>query len=137
MSDDNSERHTKYGADPRLRHAETADLPLLSGHAHDQWDRRMPGEAISAEAALERASRREEIARHPHWLGEDQTDDPPVAVWLYRAVTVSGRVYTAVFLEEESPRGVISTVLRPARMSHEPMAAYLHAAAREGGTNRE
>lgn len=122
MSDD--PRHSKYGLTPRLDHAEDEDLPVLSGHAHDQWDERMPADAVSAETALERAYPDRDIVMHGHWA---QEGEPPDAIWLYRGQVESGRAYTAAFIERS---GGVTTVLRPSLMQHRPMAVYLREKAR-------
>lgn len=123
----------KYGTAP-LDHAEETGLPVLSGHAHDMWDGRMPAEAVAAETALAEATRLTEIAEHGHWRKAGKTATLPDAIWVYRGVIDAGdeaRAYTAAFVEEND---TITTTLRASTMTHRPMAAYLRVAARlEGG----
>lgn len=129
MSDQTSSRKTagtKYSVNARLAHAEETDLPVLTDHAHDKWDDRMPAEAVSAETALEEADRLTDLATHGHWRAAGEDQRIPEAVWVYRGI-LDQRAYTAAFIERG---GAITTVLRASEMAHRPMAAYVRTAAR-------
>ena len=58
----------------RLAHAEETGLPVVSNHAHNQWDERMPDAAIAPETALEHAHGLQGITTHGHW---ERDPDPP------------------------------------------------------------
>lgn len=124
---------TKYSINARLRHAAEADLPVISDHAHDMWDERMPSDAVSAETALELATRLTDLATHGHWRAAGQDQRLPDAVWVYRGI-IDQRAYTAAFLENS---GSITTVLRASEMTHRPMAAYVRKAARSRVNHHE
>lgn len=135
MSEESSSRAsgTKYTVDARMRHAAEADLPVLTDHAHEKWDERMPSEAVSAETALEASARLTDLASHGHWRSAGQNSELPEAVWVYRGI-IDRSAYTAVFIEHS---GAITTVLRASEMTHRPMAAYVRTAARSRVNHHE
>jgi len=135
MSEESSSRAsgTKYTVSARMRHAAEADLPVLTDHAHDKWDERVPSEAVSAEAALEAATRLTDLASHGHWRAAGRDQRLPDAVWVYRGI-LDQRAYTAAFVEHS---GAITTILRASEMTHRPMAAYVRTAARSRVNHHE
>ena len=140
MSEDSSPDHddadasrTKYTVNARMQHAAEADLPVLTDHAHEKWDERMPSDSVSAETALENAARLTDLASHGHWRSSGQSSELPDAVWVYRGI-IDQRAYTAAFVEHS---GAITTVLRASKMTHRPMAAYVRTAARSRVNHHE
>jgi len=97
--------------------------PLLSTHAVERYDRRVPADAVAPERALREAVPDEGIVHHP-WF--DRADKPTLdRVHVY----IDDQTGGVVFLEVED---CIVTTWAIADCKHRPVAAYLRERWRQG-----
>ena len=97
----------------------TMKQPIISGHAEDRWDERMPSTAAGIESAWQRGIPVDHVVSY----FEDEEGNVADRVRVYRAVTCTGTEYSALLIARD---GVLRTAYQYDGVADSRVEAYLN-----------